>query len=254
MPTVSPFVVRLNNMYLDYIGPFIYLGTLGVILAVIVHYLVIGPNGKNIGKHKPEIIRLNLLERLAHFIRMISTIVLAITGISFALFRIENLGLSYPTLYNTHLFFAALFAISSLLSIAIWLRDNLFNQYDWEWLKVLGGYLTRKEIHPPAGRFNAGQKLFFWLSSLFSMALIITGFILAFPERLVLSALIWAALIHGTCAVVLTATVIGHAYLGSAANPGTLGSIFHGKVAEEWAKRHHPQWFEKLAKSGRIKR
>ena len=218
MLTISPSTIRLNNLYLDFIGPIIYLGTLGVFVAILVHYFAIGPNGKDLNKLRPEIVRLNFLERFTHLIRMVSTILLAITGIAFALHRPESMGSNYPIFYNTHLFFALLFAISSLVSIVIWLKDNFFKNYDWQWLKVLGGYLTRKEIHPPSGKFNAGQKLFYWLSTILSIVIIISGYMLAYYEKFVLNALVLAAVLHGICAIALTASVIGHAYLGSAAN------------------------------------
>jgi len=253
MSTLPPLIAKLNNLYLEFIGPIIILGTLGVLLAVIIHYLLIGPHGKELSKLEPEIIRLNFLERLTHFVRMVSTVILAVTGISFALFRPGSLGFDYPVIYNTHLIFAILFTVSSLISIVIWLKDNFFTKYDWQWLKVLGGYLTRKEIHPPAGKFNAGQKIFYWLSSILSIIIIISGVMLAYYDKFILGSLIWAAVLHGICAILLTATIIGHAYLGSVANPGTLGSIFHGKVAREWAKKHHPQWYEKLMQKDKQK-
>jgi len=248
MSNITPLVHTLNSLYLNYINLVILLGTLGILVAVIGHYLIIGPHGKKLGNLKPEILRLNFLERSTHFVRMISTIVLAITGIAFALFNVESLGLSYPTAYNTHLFFALLFALSTLLSAVIWLKDNFFNRYDWQWLKVLGGYLTRKEIHPPSGRFNAGQKLFYWFSTIFSILVIVSGYMLAYPENFLLNALVLAAVLHGICAIGLITIVLGHAYLGSIANPGTIGTIIHGKVSKEWAKTHHPQWYQKLAK------
>ncbi len=106
----------------------------------------------------------------------------------------------------------------------------------------MGGYLNKKETHVSAGRFNAGQKVFYWFNTIFSLVIIVTGYILMFPGQFSIPALLWANNIHGLSSVILIAAVLGHAYLGSFANPGTIGIIWHGKVAKEWVKVHHPNW------------
>lgn len=203
--TLNPLAANINNLYLDYIGIIILLATIGVLIGTIGHYLIIGPNAKRLGKLKPEILRLNVLERFTHFVRMTSFIILAITGIAFAIFNVKNIGLTYDSAYNIHIVFAILFALSSLVSIVIWLKDSIFKTYDWEWFKVMGGYLTRKEIHPPSGRFNAGQKAFYWYSTLLSVLVIGSGYLLAYPEKFNLESLVWATVIHGISAITLMA-------------------------------------------------
>ncbi|MFZ7102352.1 MAG: formate dehydrogenase subunit gamma [Peptococcaceae bacterium] len=245
----NPLTANLNNLYLRYIEIIILLGTIGVILGIAGHYLLIGPHAKRLGKLKPEITRLNVLERSTHFVRMISCIILAITGISFALFKTGAIGMSYQTAYKVHIFCAVLFTLSSVVAIVVWLKDSLFKNYDWAWFKVMGGYLTRKEIHPPSGRFNAGQKAFYWYSSLASIIIILSGYMLVYPAKFGLESLVWAAALHGLAAVGLIAGVIAHAYLGTFANPGTIGTIIHGKVARDWAKNHHPHWYRELKQS-----
>ncbi|SHK07299.1 formate dehydrogenase subunit gamma [Desulforamulus aeronauticus] len=232
-------MISLNNLYIQYIGLLIVIATVGTLIIAVAHYIAVGPNAKSLGKLKPEIQRFNFLEISSHFLRMASTIILAITGIAFAVYN--TLGLSYQFLLHIHLFFAALFALSSVVSILIWMKDNTFKKYDWEWLKVMGGYLTKKEIHVPAGKFNAGQKLFFWLTTFLSIFLIFSGYLLTYPAQFSVHIVLWASIIHGVSAVTLIAVVIGHAYLGSFANPGTIGTITHGMVAKEWIKLHHPK-------------
>jgi len=246
---ISPFAIMLNNIYSEYLKIIILFGTLGVLIGIVLHYLLIGPNAKRLGQLKPELSRLNFLERCTHFIRMISCIILAITGIGFAILNFNSIGISYKLVYTIHLLFAILFGLSTLVSIFIWFRDSFFQKYDWQWIKVMGGYLTRKEIHPPSGKFNAGQKAFYWFSTFLSIFIIISGYILIYNEAFSIDTLIGATLIHGLGAVALIAGVIAHAYLGSIANPGTIGTIIHGKVASEWARNHHPNWFQELNKS-----
>lgn len=233
-------MITLNNLYIQYIWLLILIATVGTLIIAVAHYIAIGPIAKGLGKLKPEIQRLNFLEISSHFIRMASTIILAITGIAFAVYN--TLGLSYQFVLHIHLFFAVLFALSSFVSILIWIKDNTFKKYDWEWFKVMGGYLTKKEIHLPAGKFNAGQKLFYWLTTFLSIFIIFSGYLLTYSAQFSVYMVLWASIIHGVAAVMLIAVVIGHAYLGSFANPGTIGAITHGMVAKEWVKIHHPKW------------
>ena len=39
------------------------------------------------------------------------------------------------------------------------------------------------------------------------------------------------------------AMIIGHVYLGTAAEPGTFRSMVRGTVTKEWAQLHHPRWY-----------
>ena len=59
----------------------------------------------------------------------------------------------------------------------------------------------------------------------------------------------WATLaytLHDLAAILLMACAVVHLYLGSIANPGTLTSIFSGRVTPTWARHHHPNWAEKV--------
>lgn len=233
-------MITLNNLYISYIGLLILIATVGILIVAVAHYIAIGPNVKRLGELEPEVQRLNSLEISSHLVRMVSTIILAITGIAFAVYK--TFGLSYQFVLHIHLFFAVLFVLASLVSILIWIKDNTFKKYDWEWFKVMGGYLTKNETHVPAGKFNAGQKLFYWFTTILSILIIYSGYLLTHTAQYSVSTVLWAAIVHGVSAVMLIAVVIGHAYLGSFANPGTIGAITHGRVAKEWVKIHHPKW------------
>ncbi|MBZ4654523.1 MAG: formate dehydrogenase subunit gamma [Peptococcaceae bacterium] len=246
---MNSLLVTLINYYIDFIAILFALAISGVVLGVAAHYFIIGPHGKELVKLPPEIIRMTLLERFTHFFRMVSCVLLALTGIVFATFKVNTLGLSYQWLLKFHVSLGIIFTISSLISIVIYFKPSFFKKYDWEWFKYMGGYLTKKEMHLPAGKLNAGQKVFFWLSGALSVLLIISGDILAFPQNYHINVAMAAALIHGLSALMLFAAVLGHAYLGTAANPGTFQVLLHGKVAREWAKTHHPEWVKELEQS-----
>src|SRR5262249_58257418 len=53
------------------------------------------------------------------------------------------------------------FTIGVVLIFLMWLAGNIPNRVDVEWLKEGGGIVGHK--HPPAYRFNAGQKMIYWI-------------------------------------------------------------------------------------------
>ncbi|MBS3970914.1 MAG: formate dehydrogenase subunit gamma, partial [Clostridia bacterium] len=83
-------------------------------------------------------------------------------------------------------------------------------------------------------------KIFYWMSGILSFLIGITGIILIFRGSFSGSWLVAAATIHGLSSVLLVSAVIVHAYLGSAANPGTWRVLIDGKVSEQWCRHHHP--------------
>lgn len=243
---MNAILVTLVNNYVQYIGILFLLAIAGVIVGVTGHYLIFGPHGKEFAKLKPEVLRMNLFERVIHFCRMTSCVLLAITGLTFAIFKADLLGVNYQVGLKIHIILGIIFAISSLITIVIYFKESLFKKYDAEWFKYMGGYLSKKEMHLPAGKFNAGQKSFFWFSALFSIVIVISGYLLMNPNSFNLNIMISGALIHGLSALLLFAGVLTHAYLGSLANPGTIQVLAHGKVAKDWAKAHHPEWAKEL--------
>jgi Glycosyl hydrolases family 15 len=56
---------------------------------------------------------------------------------------------------------------------------NIPNAIDVEWIKRGGDIIGRD--HPPAYRFNAGQKAIFWIQVIAGSAMVVIGYILMFP-------------------------------------------------------------------------
>ena len=235
-------IMSFYYIYQNFFRTVLFLGFLGAFAFTAVHYAVIGPKGKHLARLPRNMTRYSLFERVSHFIRMVSTTLLVITGIGFALnlTGILNLGGGYYPTRIIHIILGILFILSSLTASVIWYRNALLKSYDFEWLKKLGGYFTKQECHVPAGHFNAGQKIFYWMSGILSFLIGITGIILIFRGSFSGSWLVAAATIHGLSSVLLVSAVIVHAYLGSAANPGTWRVLIDGKVSEQWCRHHHP--------------
>jgi formate dehydrogenase subunit gamma len=125
------------------------------------------------------------------------------------------------------------------------------SSYDKIWVRRKGGYLGHKgEVS--AGRFNAGQKMFYWYTTVFSLIISVSGVVLIFKFSFPLSWICVTSTVHNLFAFILLAGVFSHAYLGTVANPGTWRVLVDGYVSKIWAEHHHPNWFRMLIDRGII--
>jgi formate dehydrogenase subunit gamma len=134
-----------------------------------------------------------------------------------------------------------------LVMIVLWIWDNLPDRYDANWLKKGGGMFDKSNrTHPPAARFNAGQKLIFWAVALGGIALAVSGFFLLFPfEWTDVNGMQLAQGIHATVGVLMIAVILGHIYIGTLGMEGAYEAMGSGDVDLNWAKEHHIVWVEK---------
>jgi formate dehydrogenase gamma subunit len=64
----------------------------------------------------------------------------------------------------------------------------------------------------------------------------------AFPRLL----LEFSYLIHDVTFILFAVAIVFHIYLGTAAEPGTFGSMVRGTVTREWARLHHARWYREV--------
>lgn len=219
----------------------------------LLHYVTFGP--RRVEKDNPdETVKLfGPLERLMHLLLFLAFLALAATGLGFILAKLPytrgNFWTSHGAL-ELHEIAGFIFAGATVVATLRWFMTAIPARYDIEWVKVFGGYLWIK-AHPPAGKFNFGQKMFFWAAMLLAILLSITGITMWLRPG---GDDGWATIaytIHDLCGVLLVSLVVVHLYLATIANPGTLRSIFTGKVTKAWAHDHHPNWAqEQQAKQG----
>jgi formate dehydrogenase subunit gamma len=198
--------------------------------------------------------RFNAVERFAHWLMAATFIVLALTGLNLLIGRAVVLPLlgegAFATLSTwgkiAHNYVAWPYMIALVGVFVMWVLHNLPSRTDMEWIKQ-GGGLLKDGAHPPAKKFNAGQKLMFWAVILGGAALSFTGVMLLFPELAGTSA-DWQfyQVIHAIASGILTAVVLGHIYIGTIGMEGAFDAMGTGQVDENWAKAHHPIWVEEM--------
>jgi formate dehydrogenase subunit gamma len=194
-------------------------------------------------------------ERLLHWYTAILFLVLAITGFSLLFGRavlIPWLGLEGFSAYanvakQVHNYAGPLFLVGVVIEVVTWMRFNTFKSYDFQWLKSLGGML-KKGAHPPAGRSNAGEKVWFWIIATIGLLGVgISGLVLDFPNfGQTRETMQIASVIHAVLAGLWLAIALGHIYLGTIGVSGALRGMVQGEVSEEWMKQHHNLWYEHL--------
>lgn len=197
--------------------------------------------------------RFNGFERANHWFTASSFILLALTGLTLLygqFFLKPILGAPIYSMVASasifiHVAFAATFVLGVIVMIFIWTNRNLPRAIDWEWLKRGGGLLRESSENPPAGKFNAGQKLIFWAVVGCGVLLAISGVSLMFPFFWFgIAGMQWMLTIHGGLGLFFMAVIIGHIYIGTVGMEGAFDAMWSGEVDRNWAEEHHDRWFQ----------
>jgi formate dehydrogenase subunit gamma len=250
----QPWAFYVNQFHQTYLTPYVSILLLLLVFGITLHYTGQGPKGADFTYEPAEILRFKVSERWTHLLRMTSFLLLTLTGYIFFYNNVTMLRMFFSSPSVAVIFHwvtGLIFIGASVVSAILWAKDAKFAPYDQEWLKKQGGYFGGQEVEVPAGRLNAGQKIFVWLSLALSLLMGITGILLIFKNDLPLTINCLISTIHGFFAVVFVAVIIAHAYLGTIANPGTWRAMVDGKVGRKWAKKHHSEWYKEMEAQGK---
>ena len=208
-----------------------------------------------------KIERFTPLERSAHWANAIAFCILAVSGLVMAFGKFVILPVVGATLFgwltfalkNAHNFAGPVFAVSLVVVIITFARDNLPRAEDLRWLVHGGGLFGGKEI--ASHRFNAGEKVLFW-AGVFLLGLVVVGSGLVLDK--LLPSLVYergtmqiAHMVHAAAAVLMMAMFLGHIYMGTIGMQGAYKAMRTGYVDETWAKEHHELWLDDI-QSGKI--
>jgi formate dehydrogenase subunit gamma len=200
------------------------------------------------------IVRYSANERTLHWITAITFVLLALSGLAMfhpAMFWLANLFGGGQWTRILHPFVGIVMFVSFLaLALCVW-RHNLMDRDDVQWLKQLNDVLAnREEALPQVGRYNAGQKLLFFVLVVCLLLLLLTGIAIwrpyfagAFPVGVIRA----AAVLHALSAFVLIVGIIIHIYAAIWVK-GSVTAMMRGTVTLGWARKHHPKWFRESLK------
>ncbi len=201
----------------------------GVPLIFAAHYFIIGPK---VFSHDEMIPYFSLFARIVHWIAAVAFSLLIVTGVFILLSALVSNGALIRLCREIHLVSALVFALMIPPMFLIWVKDMLPAPYDIKWFFILGGYLSKKKRPIPSGKFNAGQKIWFWLATAGGAVMAYTGWYI-YTMGLPNPDLRLYVLIHSYLGVALVAIFMVHVYLTVFAIKGSLGSMITGMKAKE---------------------
>ncbi|MFK7761756.1 MAG: formate dehydrogenase subunit gamma [Roseobacter sp.] len=259
-------------------GPALLLGTVGLLVLFFLIRGRIQIDGEKTGR---TILRFKSIERFAHWLLAGSFIILGITGIVVLLGRKFLIPAFGPDAFATiavtskwvHNNISWAFMLAIIMIFVLWVVHNLPDRSDINWIIKGGGIFGGG--HPPAKKFNAGQKLIFWSVIILGGSISASGLALLFPFELPMFAatfeklnalglpqllglgelntnlaphteMQYAQLWHAIVSFVLMAIIIAHIYIGSVGMEGAYDAMGSGEVEEQWAREHHSLWVEEV--------
>ncbi|MEO9779167.1 MAG: formate dehydrogenase subunit gamma [Sedimentitalea sp.] len=226
--------------------------------------------------------RFSGFERFGHWLFAGSFLILGATGLITLFGRTVMIPMFGKDMFATlalaskwvHNNVAWAFMAGLILVILNWTLHNIPNKHDLKWL-AMGGGLFSKGVHPPARKFNAGQKMIFWGCVVLGLSISASGLSLLFPFELPMFAktfalindtgapgwvgmqplpeqlaaqeeMQFAQLWHAVVAFVFMAMIFAHIYLGTVGMEGAFDAMGTGEVDEQWAREHHGLWVEEV--------
>jgi formate dehydrogenase subunit gamma len=205
---------------------------------------------------KTQIQRYNDGERINHWIVAIAFFLAGLSGLAMfhpALFWLSSLFGGGPWTRILHPFVGLVMFAAFLSMLFRFWGYNKIDDRDRQWLRQWRDVVANREDKlPEVGRYNAGQKLVFWLTVICLITLFVTGilfwrpwFAVYFPIGLVRL----ATLLHALAATVLIITIIVHVYAAIWVK-GSFRAMMRGTVSVKWAAKHHRAWLREKIKQG----
>lgn len=253
----------------------------GTLVLLALFYLIRGRiriDGEKTGR---TLVRFKAFERFGHWLLAASFMVLGITGLislfgrkvlipAFGHEAFSSLAIISKWIHNN---ISWAFIVALVIVFVVWVVHNIPDKTDLHWLAKGGGIFGGG--HPPAKKFNAGQKLIFWSVIVLGGSIAVSGLSLLFPFQITLFnptfALIndwgvpgwfgladlpyplepqeemqYAQLWHALISLLLTAIIFAHIYIGSVGMEGAFDAMGKGEVEEQWAREHHSIWADEV--------
>lgn len=194
------------------------------------HYIIVG--AKHFDHDGEQILFFSMYNRVVHFIAAVSFSLLVVTGLMIIFGSFLGGGAVIRTARYVHLISALVFVLPGLMMFFMWVKDMLPQPHDIAWLFILGGYLSKKKKPVPAGKFNAGQKMYFWFATVGGGVMAYSGYLIwGFSGAL--DTVRVFTIVHNVLGMAIVAFYLTHVYMSVFAIAGSLESIKTGFKPKE---------------------
>ncbi|MDO4724414.1 MAG: formate dehydrogenase subunit gamma [Comamonadaceae bacterium] len=201
---------------------------------------------------RPAIQRYTANERSNHWLTAISFVLLALSGLALfhpSMFWLTNLFGGGPWTRILHPFIGIVMFLSfAVLALRFW-HHNFLDGNDIQWLKQPGDMLANREENlPPVGKYNAGQKILFWVLLGSMLGLLLTGIVMwraYFSHLFGIDIIRAASLLHAFFGFVMIFSIVFHVYAAFWVK-GSIKAMTRGTVSYAWAKRNHRLWHDEI--------
>ncbi len=245
----------------EYIASIALIALICVLAAFVLHYMVIGP--KQFSHKGEKIYAFSLFERCFHFVAALSWVILVPTGLIMMFGSFFGGGVFVRVCKNLHAFASVLFCIAILPMLFCWIKRMLPARYDLGWMLIVGGYLSKVKKPVPAGKFNFGQKSWYYIAVFGGFVMIATGgfmYFLDFDSTAIQSLfglrqielLRLCAIIHNFLGILCAVFFCVHIYMAVFAIKGSIHSMITGYKEEEEVYILHSQWYKELTAKKKI--
>ncbi|MGN6318627.1 formate dehydrogenase subunit gamma [Trinickia sp.] len=193
-------------------------------------------------------------ERTLHWITAIAFVLLALSGLALfhpAMFWLSALFGGGQWTRILHPFIGVVLFLSFALLAGRFWANNMLDADDRQWLRQFHDVLAKREdALPEVGRYNAGQKLLFFLMVVCVVALLLSGLVIwrrYFGDAFSPAVIRAAAVVHAFFAFAMIVGIIVHVYAAIWVK-GSVGAMVRGTVTLGWARKHHAKWFRQSVK------
>jgi formate dehydrogenase subunit gamma len=203
---------------------------------------------------REPVLRYSFQERIMHWFAGLAFVYLLLSGLALFtphLYWITSVLGGGPTIRYWHPWIGLVFVFAMIWMHAVWRSDMRTTDADRAWNREVKKYIeNRDDDVPPAGRFNSGQKQFYWVMIFGLILLLLSGVVMWIPEYIPWSLRTLrpiAVIIHEIAALITIGAFIIHVYMGVFLVPGSLRAIVRGSVSRGWARAHHQLWYDRIA-------
>ena len=255
-------------------GGYLLLGTIALLALFFLIRGRIRIDGPKTGR---KLLRFRAIERFGHWMLAGSFILRGITGLitlmgrkflipTFGHEAFSTLAIGSKWIHNN---VAWAFMLGLVMVFVMWVIHNIPDRTDINWILKGGGIFSKG--HPPAKKFNAGQKMIFWAVIVLGASISASGLSLLFPFELPMFAATFAKINalglpellgfanlptdlaphqemqlsqiwHAIVGFLMMAVILAHIYIGTLGMEGAYEAMGSGTVEEQWAKEHHSLW------------